>query len=272
MSHASEAERPYLMESPDEAERLEAKTDPQTTDRLLARTGLGPGMRALDAGAGTGAVARRMSRIVGAQGSVVALDRSEARLDYGARLAAAEGCDNLRFARADLECDELPHAPYDYVFCRFVFEYLQDADAALERLTRAVRVGGKLVVADLDGNAAFHYPCPAEIEEGLARVFQALGPRFDPFAGRKLYDRFCRRGLVDLRVHVEPYHVYAGNISRAALANWRQKLRTIRPAVVHAFASERAYDRFAERYLALLQSPDVFTYSTLIVVEGVRAS
>jgi ubiquinone/menaquinone biosynthesis C-methylase UbiE len=263
---------PYLMENPDEGARLEAKTEDATSDRLLALTDLRPGMRALDAGAGTGAVARRMSRIVGASGSVVALDRSLDRLQQGRNSAAGPDFDNLRFATGDLECDDdLPHGPYDYVFCRFVFEYLRDPDAALDRLTRAARIGGKIVVADLDGNAAFHHPMSKELEAGLTRVFAALAPSFDPYAGRKLYDRFRRRGLSDVRVHVEPYHVYAGAASAAALANWAQKLRTIRPAALRAFESERAYDLWAAEFLEMLRSPDAFSYSVLIVVEGIRA-
>ena len=51
----------YLMENPAEASRLEAKTDPAVTERLLSWAGVAAGMRALDAGAGTGAVARVMS-------------------------------------------------------------------------------------------------------------------------------------------------------------------------------------------------------------------
>ena len=54
--------RQYLMESPEEADRLEAKTDAALSERLLRQAGLTTGMRVLDAGAGTGAVARVMRK------------------------------------------------------------------------------------------------------------------------------------------------------------------------------------------------------------------
>ena len=85
----------YLMESPDEAARLEAKTKTEDSRQQLQLVGLSEGMRALDAGAGTGAVARIMADIVGASGSAVAFDQSESRLEAGRGLAA--GIQNLEF-------------------------------------------------------------------------------------------------------------------------------------------------------------------------------
>ena len=147
--------RPYLMEAPEEAERLEQKTEAVASERLLNLAGLSNGMRALDAGAGTGAVARVMARLVGPSGSVVALDRSPDRLAYGRARAKDYGLDNVEFVRGDLQHGPIPGAPYDFIWCRFVFEYLEDPDLALDHLVRATRVGGKVVVADLDGNAVF---------------------------------------------------------------------------------------------------------------------
>src|SRR5437870_889981 len=129
----------YLMENPAEADRLEAKTDASTTERLLALVGLPEGVRALDAGAGTGAVARVMSRMVGPSGVVVALDQSTERLKHGRRLARDAGVENLTFMRADLSEDPLPLDHFDFVWCRFVFEYLQDPDRVLANLVRSTR-------------------------------------------------------------------------------------------------------------------------------------
>src|SRR5262245_27622481 len=113
------------MEDPREAVRLEDKTDPVETDRQLSLVGLGEGMRALDAGAGTGAVARRMARLVGPRGEVVAVDRSSDRLAYGAEVARREDLRNLSFVKSPLE--ELGAAnigEFDLVWSRFVIEYV----------------------------------------------------------------------------------------------------------------------------------------------------
>lgn len=259
----------YLMENDAEAERLEAKTEREVSERLLRLVGLQPGMRAADAGAGTGAVARVMGDIVGKSGRVVALDQSEARLDFGHKLARESGLENVSFVRANLE-EAIPEGPYDLIWSRFVFEYLRDPELVLENLIRATCVGGKVVVGDLDGNAALHYPIAPAVEAGLARVFEATKGHFDPNVGRKLFHLFRKAKLGQVRVHVEPYHLYAGSVSGVALANWEQKLRTIRPMGVRAFPHEAAYDAWADSYLEMLRDPDVFTYSVLILVEGVR--
>jgi len=262
---------PYLMESTDEAARLEAKTDAAFTERLLQRVGLREGMRALDAGAGTGAVARVMGRIVGPEGSVVAMDRSEDRLAFGRIRARELGVHNVAFERGDLETGDIPGGPYDLAWCRFVFEYLREPDAALEHLVRQVKVGGKVVVGDCDGHGTQHFPIDPEVQAGLDRLFRTLEGHFDPYAGRKLYHRFKKAGLEDVTVHIEPYHVYAGATPEAAMLNWKQKFRTVRPKMVFDRESAAEFDHFTERFLAMLRDENVFTYSVLLLVEGRRA-
>jgi ubiquinone/menaquinone biosynthesis C-methylase UbiE len=262
----------YLMENGSEAERLEAKTEAHVTERLLSLAGLSPGMRALDAGAGTGAVARVMSRMVGSSGSVVAADRSAERLQHGQELARQAGIENLAFLTVDLEEGSIQAPPFDFVWCRFVFEYLRDPDRTLANLVASTRIGGKIVVADLDGNAVFHHPCPPEVESGLTKVIRVLDGRFDPYAGRKLFARFRRQRLANVQVHAEAYHLYAGTAPESAMKNWAQKLTTIRPAAIRAFESEAEFDRWAASFLELLRDPDSFTYSVLVLVEGTRTS
>jgi SAM-dependent methyltransferase len=255
------------MESQGEARRLETKTDPAETLRQLTMVGLRPGMRALDAGAGTGAVARVMAEMVGSGGSVVAFDGSEDRIAEGARMASAP---NLSFVAGDLYEPRLPEGSFDFVWCRFLFEYLANPDGVLLQLVRLLKPGGKLVVGDLDGNTVFHYPIEPEVEADLARLMRALEGRFDPFAGRKLYHRFRRAGLADLRVHLLPYHLYAGVAPEHEMLNWQAKFDTLREVGARALGSVEAYDRFGKRFLQMLRDPDALTYSTLFLVEGVR--
>ena len=257
------------MESSEEAERLEAKTSAEETRRQLSLVGLEPGMRALDAGAGTGAVAREMAAMVGPSGSVVAFDGSHDRLVAGALLADAP---NLEFATGDLYAPPLPPSSFDFIWCRFVFEYLAEPDAVLLQLHRLLKPGGKLVVGDLDGNAVFHYPVAPEQEQALALLMGALKGSFDPYAGRKLFHRFRKAGLSAIRVHLLPYHLISGTASARELRNWEAKLRTLRPVGERVFGSLAEWERFETRSLALLRDPDTLTYSTLFLVEGRRPS
>lgn len=257
------------MEHEREADRLEAKTDAGAARRQLQHFGVGPGMKVLDAGAGTGAVARVMADLVGRAGQVVALDLSPARLAAGAALAAEAGLANLAFSAGDLCDPPLREGGFDLAWSRFLFGYLPDPDRALTRLARLVRPGGKVVVGEVDGHGLFHWPLPPRVAEVLPRFEAVLGRAFDPYAGRKLYHRFRRVGLEAIRVHVESYHLYADAISEVQLSSWRLKLEKLRPLGIRALGA-RDWDAFSAEYLAMLQDPDTLTYSVLLFVEGVR--
>src|SRR5262245_61364747 len=122
------ATRSYLMDNVREAERLELKTDEAETRAQLALVGLQRGMHALDAGAGSGAVARTMAQEVGPSGRVVALDGSNERLEAGRHLAQEAGL-NVEFVCGDLLKPPFPPASFDFVWSRFTFEYLSNPDA-----------------------------------------------------------------------------------------------------------------------------------------------
>jgi len=256
----------YLMESGDESTRLENKTLEAQTAQQMELIRLCEGMTVLDAGGGTGAVARTIARLIGPTGRVVLFDQSEERLRHGRTLA--EGIENLSFVQGDLRDITLPPNHFDLVWSRFVFEYLQQPEPVLKQLARVAKPGGRVVVGDLDGNGLFHFPIAPHISEQLESLQRALRGAFDPFVGRKLYNLFRRSGFTDIRTHVLPYHVYAGEADRGALENWEQKFATIRKAAIRAFPTEDEYDRFVGEFMAMLRDPDTFTYSVLIIVEG----
>lgn len=262
----------YAMENPLEVERLESKTDADAALRQLELVGLAPGMAVLDAGSGTGAVARAIAARVGPAGRVVALDGSRERSLAGLGLAREAGAARLGFVTGDVTAPPLREASFDLVWSRFLFGYLSDPDLALARLAALARPGGKVVVGEVDGHGLFHWPVPPALAEAMPRFEAALRGVFDPYAGRKLYHRFRRCGLRDVKVHVLPYHVLAGEVSATQVFNWQVKLDTLRPIGARALGGEAAYDAFARDYLALLRDPDALTYSVLILVEGVRGA
>jgi ubiquinone/menaquinone biosynthesis C-methylase UbiE len=260
----------YAMENPEEVRRLESKTDAEAALAQLELVGLAPGMSVLDAGSGSGAVARAIGGAVGPAGRVVALDASAARSSAGAALAREARRSNVAFVAGDVGAPPLRDGSFDLVWSRFLFGYLADPDRALRQLAALARPGGKVAVGEVDGHGMFHWPLPPRVAEGLPRFEAGLAEVFDPWAGRKLYHRFRRLGLADVRVHVLPYHLYAESISEAQLFNWRLKLETLRTVGVKALGGEAAWDAFARDYLAMLQDPDTLTYSVLVLVEGVR--
>jgi cyclopropane fatty-acyl-phospholipid synthase-like methyltransferase len=78
------------------------------TRRLIRESGIGPGMRVLDLGAGPGDLAFLVAEAVGPSGSVVGVDREERSVELAKRRSAEAGYSNVTFAVAG--DDALPAA------------------------------------------------------------------------------------------------------------------------------------------------------------------
>lgn len=262
----------YIMEGPGEGRRLEEKTSLKALREQLDVVGPSPGMRVLDAGGGTGAVARVLAERVGPTGEVVVIDRSAERLAEGERLAMEAKIPNMRFLQRDLEQPPLNGHDFDYVWCRFLFEYLPDPLRVLRNLCAFARVDGKVVVGDLDGNGVNQYPPHPVVDAGIETILRCLAGRFDPFVGRKLVHLYYLAGIRLDAVHLFPYHVYSGAMGAADLRNWREKFAVLRRLCMESFGGAPQYDHFVESFFRHACSPGTFMYSTLVLTEGTRAA
>ncbi|CAM5733777.1 hypothetical protein STENM223S_06388 [Streptomyces tendae] len=129
-------------EDPHESERIDAAAlvhDPVTTHRLR-ELGVGPGMRCLEVGAGTGTVARWLLEEAGVE-EVVALDRDS-------RALAAWELPGLRVLTADITDENLDPGRFDLVHARFVLMHLPGRRGLVHRLAGLLRPGGVLVLGD----------------------------------------------------------------------------------------------------------------------------
>jgi ubiquinone/menaquinone biosynthesis C-methylase UbiE len=256
----------YFMESQDEGLRLEAKTDAGLAERQLSLSGLRPKMRALDLGCGTGAVTRVMVKM-GAE-RAVGVDASGERLATARELALKQGC------AADFvegKAGEVPFATgtFDYTWARFLFEYLPDKSGALAEMVRVTKPGGRVAVADLDGQLQTFFPMEPDLESEWAEAIRLLHVTgFDPNVGRKLYHLFNAAGFENINVRVEPYQVYAGRIPDKDLANWTQKLSTGLDFLCRTTGEVTRWRTLSERMNARLREQGVFYHSTMIMVWG----
>jgi 2-polyprenyl-3-methyl-5-hydroxy-6-metoxy-1,4-benzoquinol methylase len=122
-------------------ELLEEHDDPGTFERLRA-TGVCPGWRCLEVGAGAGSVARWLAEQVGSDGLVVATDIDTRFLGH------LRGPVEIR--QHDILTDPVEPGAYDLVHCRSLLTHLSDPDAALARMAEALRPGGWLVAENHD--------------------------------------------------------------------------------------------------------------------------
>jgi len=163
----------------------QAKMLEPATRLALHLAGIGPGMRVVDLGTGTGEVALLVAEAVGPDGSVLAVDRAADGLAYAATKFADRGVTNIELVEADV-ASYVPGEPVDAVLGRLVLSYLPDPVATVRRLLRATRPGGVYLALEYDTDAVRSAPPTPTITQGAGLVSaafaaagtpQTIGPR-----------------------------------------------------------------------------------------------
>jgi SAM-dependent methyltransferase len=165
------------------------------TRLILQQAGITPGMRVLDLGTGTGAVARLAAEIVGPTGRVVGLDREADALAAADQLRRADGLTNVSFVEGDVDSWEHDD-DFDAVIARLILFHLRDPAAALAHHTRSLRPGAQVVAMDLDASAMRSVPSTPTVTETLRWLlqgFQRVGA--NPTIGSRLGELFEAAGL-----------------------------------------------------------------------------
>ena len=203
---------------PEEQRRLadlNALINRVSLDALAAR----PGERALDVGSGLGQFARSLARATGVR--VVAVERSPEQLARAEALAAADGEGGLVDFRAG-DALALPLGPgewesFDLAHARFLLEHVPVPQDVVTAMARAVRSGGRVVLADDDHEALRLWPEPpgvASVWRAYIRTYDRLGN--DPHVGRRLVQLLADAGLEPRRIALLPFGACAGEPSFAA--------------------------------------------------------
>jgi len=189
---------PYILgHDGDELDRLidQARFFGDLTDEVLGRAGVGPGMRVLDVGCGTGDVSVLAARRVGPTGQVLGIDRAPEAVAVAQRRAREAGLTNVSFAVHDLS-DLTLTGPVDALIGRLVLMYLSDPAATLRRLLEGVKPGGVVAFQEMDMDAATCEPdCPllAATGERIIQTFVRAG--LDHRTGLKLARIYRNAGL-----------------------------------------------------------------------------
>ncbi|MBW3567727.1 MAG: bifunctional demethylmenaquinone methyltransferase/2-methoxy-6-polyprenyl-1,4-benzoquinol methylase UbiE [Proteobacteria bacterium] len=141
----------------------------------LSRTGLRPGMQALDVAGGTGDLARGMAAQVGPSGEVVLTDINAAMLENGRRRLTDAGIvENVRYVQVNAEELPFPDARFDCVTIGFGLRNVTDKPKALASMRRVLKPGGRLLVLE------FSKP----VLPGLGSLYDAYSFKVLPVMGR----------------------------------------------------------------------------------------
>jgi len=151
----------------------------QKPHEVVTALALEEGERIADIGAGSGYFALRFARHVGAQGRVYAVDISPDMIRQLEERVRAAGLDNVRTVLARADDPLLPDASVDRIFICDTWHHIAGHAAYLERLRKALRPAGQVVIVDFQKRET---PVGAPMEmriarEDVVREFQQAGFR-----------------------------------------------------------------------------------------------
>ncbi|MDH7564093.1 MAG: class I SAM-dependent methyltransferase [Candidatus Bathyarchaeota archaeon] len=129
----------------EEVIRLEAqaKAFGKVIEKEFEILGLKQGMKVLDAGCGTGAVARKMAAKV-SPGEVYGIDIDSLFISEAKKLATNEGIKNIVFELGDVDDLKQSDGTFDVSYCRLVLMHVKNPVKTVSELKRVTKKGGLL--------------------------------------------------------------------------------------------------------------------------------
>jgi len=258
----------YFMDDKREAERLASKVNaPKWVEKYLGPH-LRSGMSVLDVGCGPGVIANSAA-IAYPNSRFVGVDISAQRLKQSPFSATP----NLELKSADVFSLPFSNECFDLVYCRFLLEYLQSPQLAINEMCRVLKPGGSLLLQDLDGQLVWHYPEDEDLQRNLNSIVTSLqATGFDPFVGRKLFNFAQLAGLDEIEVNLEKYHLYPGQIDRENESLWTTKLEIALPTIEKILGNANSAQKLTHQFLDYLRRKDTLTYSVIFTVLGKKGS
>ncbi len=174
-------------------------------ERQLEILDLKPGMKVLDAGTGSGAVARKIASRV-SPGTVYGLDIDPFYIEEAARTAASEGIKNVRFELGDLNGTlKYVDGTFDACYSRLTLMFVKDPVKTVAELKRVTKKSGIVAVADNDDGTWLSYPEMPKLWSLWRKYTEwARTQGEDGRVGRRLFSIFSQNGLNSVRVFAFP--------------------------------------------------------------------
>jgi SAM-dependent methyltransferase len=264
-------EHEYLMESDEEAFRLDIKTDVKLVEEQAQWAGIKYGMRVADIGCGSGTATSVLKSIVGSGGSVVGVDNSSRRVEYARNKYSSLGVD---FLLRDIKKPLESLGQFDFVWVRFLLEYYKNTSFDLvKNISGIVKPGGTLCLMDLDYNSLNYSGIPSSLERKIIEIVRILEEKenFDPYVGRKLYTFLYDLGYTDLDVRLTAHHLIFGKTRYEDEYNWMKKMEVISQRVNGLFDDyEGGFEMFRKNFSYYFKNPRRFIYTPLISARGVK--
>lgn len=195
----------------EEMARLQTQAEEfsSSTEESLRKLRIGPNMKAIDIGCGTGNVSFKMSDLVGPEGMVVGVDFNRFAIRHCREMASSNGISNTKFKIADATNLGFESRTFDTAYSRFLFQHIKKTKKVLREMIRVTRQGGLIMVEDCDLYTWIVYPANPSVCK-LWHWYESIqvDRGTDPEIGRKLYSMFLEEGLQP-KVDVHSKTVYS---------------------------------------------------------------
>lgn len=144
----------------------------QRPEKIIEALALEPGATVADIGAGTGYMVAHLSRAVGNDGTVIAIDAEAAMVAYLTKYRDQLGPASVVPRQVGLNDPELPPSSVDGVLILDLWHHLSSQEAYAKKVFDSLKPGGRFVVVDyrLDVEVG----PPTEMRIAPAQVVQQL--------------------------------------------------------------------------------------------------
>jgi len=168
-----------------------------------ARAGIGPGQTVIDVGAGPGSASADLAGIVGPDGRVIALERSESFL----AALRGRGLGNVQARAHDVSESGFGEAVADAAWCRWLLSFVAAPERTVGHIARALKPGGVAVFHEYADYGAWQMmPPDAELDRVRGYVMQSWRDAGgEPDVALRLPDWLAAAGLelVEIRPLIE---------------------------------------------------------------------
>lgn len=263
-------DRAYVIHTDEECERLDAQALLAGISDHVRHIPAQAGMRILDAGCGSGSMAREIARAA-PKANVVGVDLRDQYIDYARRRAVKASLQNVSFEVGDVRKLPFSNDSFDIVWTKYLLQWVAEPVQAMREFARVLKPGGLAISANFDGFAVTHEPPDPAIQPMIEFIF---GNLVDSFIGRKMAGmcRDCGLGDIDVKMEADRVFTVIGKIDPARRRNWEIQWSGARKRTAELLGSEALADAFIAKFMAYQDRPDTATYCTLYIVSARKPS
>src|SRR5882762_8166559 len=230
--------------------------------------------RVLDVGSGLGQFSVLIGENVGPNGKCLGIERDKNQLKTALQNLANANKPWVEFRQGNAENLELQHGEwgtFDVAHARFVLEHVHQPASVLLGMSRAIRPGGKVVLADDDHAGLCLFPEPlgfSNLWQAYIRSYDRLGN--DPFIGRKMVSLLYQSGLRPIRNTVVFFGDSAGTSTFAGYAeNLIGILSGVKELLLkERLTSEQVFQDTMDRLTSWAQRPEAALWYTIYWAAG----